>query len=105
MVILGKIWDIKGVALAGVFALNGRSFVAMCLAKKQINNWYSKITDLRIVNIKLEHLYGKFDSKTKFIPWLIGELEMNKTLELTECKQKRDFISTFDVVSFILSFK
>ena len=71
------------------------------LSKRQINNWYSKITNLRIVNIKLEHLYGKFDSKTKFIPWLIGELEMNKTLELTECKQKRDFISTFDVVSFI----
>lgn len=39
MIILGKIWGIKGVALAGVFALNGRSFMAMYLAKKQINNW------------------------------------------------------------------
>lgn len=71
------------------------------LSKKQFNEWfhtYSK--DMLCINMVLEHFYGPFDDKTKFVSFIIDELLSNKEkIPLTVGIQKRNFIYIDDVVS------
>ncbi len=54
----------------------------------------------KLINLRLEHVYGPNDRIDKFIPWLIKNMLMNtKEIILTDCIQKRDFIYIDDVVS------
>lgn len=56
--------------------------------------------NIQVVNIKLEHMYGPLDDKTKFVPWLISILlSGEEKVLLTSGIQKRDFIYIDDVVS------
>jgi nucleoside-diphosphate-sugar epimerase len=56
--------------------------------------------NIQVVNIKLEHMYGPLDDKTKFVPWLISMmLSEEEEVLLTSGIQKRDFIYIDDVVS------
>ncbi len=70
------------------------------LSKKQFVEWlkiFSK--DLKVFNLKLEHLYGEKDDMTKFVPWIIISLLKGcDKIKLTEGRQKRDFIYVKDVV-------
>ena len=70
------------------------------LSKKQFVEWLKIFSEkIKIVNLKLEHIYGEKDDTTKFIPWIITQLLKNKKeIKLTEGKQKRDFIYIQDVV-------
>ena len=53
---------------------------------------------LKIINLKLEHLYGPGDSKSKFIPSMISRLLANeKEIKMTPGNQVRDFIYVKDV--------
>ena len=70
-------------------------------SKKSVKEWYKKFSHIKIINLKLEHVYGKYDSKTKFIPWLIDNFTKNKTIKLSDCKQKRDFIHVDEIVKLI----
>ena len=70
-------------------------------SKNSIREWYKKFSHLKIINLKLEHVYGRFDSKKKFIPWLIDNMIKNKTIKLSECKQKRDFIHVDEIIKLI----
>lgn len=74
------------------------------LSKKQFGEWlntYSK--DLICVNIILEHFYGPFDDKTKFVSYIIDKFLSNQeAIDLTLGDQKRDFIYVDDVVSAFL---
>ncbi len=74
------------------------------LSKKQFSEWlntYSK--DLICVNIILEHFYGPFDDKTKFVSFIIDKFMSNdKAIDLTLGEQKRDFIYVDDVVNAFL---
>mgnify|MGYP001409098052 CR=1 FL=1 len=70
-------------------------------SKINIREWYKNFNNLKIVNLKLEHVYGKYDSKKKFIPWLIDNMNKNKTIRLSECKQKRDFIHVDEIIKLI----
>jgi len=70
------------------------------LSKQQFKEWldaYSK--ELICVNVAIEHFYGPFDDKTKFISFVIDKILSNAPeIRLTEGKQKRDFIFIDDVV-------
>lgn len=53
---------------------------------------------LRIINVKLEHFYGPNDGDSKFVTWLIRSLlDKTEDLQLTEGRQRRDFIYIDDV--------
>lgn len=54
---------------------------------------------IQVINLKLEHMYGPLDDRTKFVPWLISTLIFSKEIiPLTSGIQKRDFIFINDVV-------
>lgn len=38
------------------------------------------------------NLFGKYQNKSKFIPYIISQLEEGKPINVTPCEQKRDFI-------------
>ena len=67
----------------------------------------SKIFNIKIVNLRIDHMYGPGDDENKFIYWLIKKLRLsNDNIELTTGEQKRDFIYIDDVInaySFIIS--
>ena len=71
-------------------------------SKNQIRNWYMHYENIKILNLKLEHVYGKYDSKKKFIPWLIDGVLKNKTIKLSECTQKRDFIHVDEIIKLLI---
>lgn len=42
------------------------------------------------------NLFGNYQSKSKFIPYVISQLKDNQPLNVTPCEQKRDFIHITD---------
>lgn len=73
------------------------------LSKKQSLEWikmFASTTSCKVINMKVFHMYGENDAKTKFIPYIIDELKNNTLkIHLTPGKQTRDFIYVKDVVS------
>lgn len=57
---------------------------------------------LNIINIKLENYYGKNEPINRFIPNTIIKLLRNEDIELTDGKQKRDFVYIDDVIDNII---
>lgn len=47
------------------------------------------------------NLFGRFQPKDKFIPYIIEKLKGNERLEVTPCEQKRDFIYIDDFATLI----
>lgn len=70
------------------------------LTKHQTVEWLRLFANnLRIFNLKLQHVYGEMDASSKFIPSIIGRLLLNeKAIALTKGEQKRDFVYVLDVV-------
>ncbi|NEX02312.1 Nucleoside-diphosphate-sugar epimerase [Pseudobutyrivibrio sp. NOR37] len=55
--------------------------------------------DISLINMKLQHIYGKNDDDTKFVQFLTNSLKNNmQKLELTAGVQTRDWIYIDDVV-------
>lgn len=79
---------------------------AYTLSKKQFLEWAKntiKTNNIRFINMKLEHMYGPKDDKTKFIPWFIDQLKSGvDEIKLTSGTQKRDFIYVKDVANAYL---
>ena len=69
------------------------------LSNAQFKEWllfYSQ--SIRVVNMRLEHIYGPKDGNAKFLPWLIHEMTSGgNAIELTSGKQKRSFLFIKDV--------
>lgn len=42
------------------------------------------------------NLFGKYQNKSKFVPYVISQLKENQPLNVTPCEQKRDFIYASD---------
>lgn len=47
------------------------------------------------------NLFGKYQNEERFIAYIYKQLKRNKTLELTLCEQKRDFIYIDDFVQIV----
>lgn len=73
------------------------------LSKKQSLEWIKMLaikTPCKVINMKVFHMYGENDAKTKFIPSIIDKIKKNTpTIDLTPGEQTRDFIYVKDVVS------
>jgi CDP-paratose synthetase len=55
------------------------------------------VNGLKIVNLKLEQMYGPADNPNKFIPGMIQRLRTDEVIDLTAGEQKRDFVYVEDV--------
>ena len=78
-----------------------RNINAYALSKAQLVDWVKFLSsqNTKMVNIKIEHMYGPKDDKNKFIYWLINQLKQNvESIDLTSGIQKRDFIYIDDIV-------
>ncbi|WP_419675794.1 NAD-dependent epimerase/dehydratase [Aliarcobacter butzleri] len=79
-----------------------RNINAYALSKSQLVDWMKFLSNknTKMINIKVEHMYGSLDDENKFIYWLINKLKQNvEKIDLTSGVQKRDFIYIDDVVS------
>jgi nucleoside-diphosphate-sugar epimerase len=60
-------------------------------------------SNLKLLNLKLFHVYGPNDGESKFTSWICRQMiTSQKPIKLTEGKQRRDFIHVNDVVSAYL---
>lgn len=77
---------------------------AYSLAKRQFVEWLrQRSTQIQVINLKLQHIYGPNDHKEKFVPWLIDQLQAGtERIPLTIGDQLRDFIYVDDVVAAYL---
>ena len=81
---------------------------AYALSKHQMVDWLKFFSHkIKVVNLKLEHMYGPKDDPTKFVNWLIQQFADNVVrVPLTNGIQQRDFVYITDVVSaFITTYK
>jgi CDP-paratose synthetase len=69
-------------------------------SKAYFREWLKfESSKIKVLNIRLEHMYGVNDDSNKFIPWLIDQMiNSNDKIKLTSGIQKRDFIYISDVV-------
>ncbi len=82
--------------------LLGRDLNIYALSKAQLVDWMKFLSNksTKMINIKIEHMYGPLDDENKFIYWLINQLKQNvKMIDLTSGIQKRDFIYIDDITS------
>lgn len=70
------------------------------LSKRQFREWLqSMASDIKGINMILEHFYGPEDDATKFVTAILRSLVRGQPeIALTEGKQRRDFIFIDDVV-------
>ena len=76
------------------------------LSKKSLLFYLTKLSDkLKVINVVLEHMYGPYDSDTKFVENMIQNIAVQRVpkVSLTKGHQKRDFIYIEDVVSAYLT--
>jgi len=79
-----------------------RNINAYALSKAHLVDWmkYLSNKNTKMINIKIEHMYGPLDDENKFIYWLINQLKKNvEKIDLTSGIQKRDFIYIYDIVN------
>jgi nucleoside-diphosphate-sugar epimerase len=75
------------------------------LSKNQFREWLALYArELICINVALEHFYGPHDDNSKFVPYIINNI-LNRAdkIDLTEGKQKRDFIYIDDVVTAFIA--
>ena len=78
-----------------------RNINSYSLSKAQLVDWMHFLSNhnTKMINIKIEHMYGPLDDENKFIYWLINQLKQNvEKIDLTSGIQKRDFIYIDDIV-------
>jgi nucleoside-diphosphate-sugar epimerase len=71
-------------------------------SKKILLLWLKSLSSqVKVVNVILEHMYGPFDGKSKFVERLIQDVALGRSekVSLTHGHQKRDFVYIGDVVS------
>lgn len=70
------------------------------LSKKSLLVWLRQLSNqIRVVNVTLEHMYGPWDSRSKFVENLIQEIAVERIsrVHLTHGHQKRDFVYVDEV--------
>jgi CDP-paratose synthetase len=80
------------------------SYLSHYTQSKQSFLDYLRSQPFKTFNMQLEHVFGPNDNASKFLPSIIGRiLQGEKKIELTEGKQKRDFIYISDVIDAYLA--
>lgn len=115
--IANEVWPLKlleaGIAAGTQLFLNTDTFFAKpsfayphmrsyTLSKSGFLSWGKHAamgTQTRFITLRLEHVFGENDHPNKFIPNLLRKLTAGEAVELTEGKQRRDFIHASDVAS------
>ncbi|CEN53967.1 NAD-dependent epimerase/dehydratase family protein [Capnocytophaga canis] len=71
------------------------------LSKKQFEDWLKiESNKMKVVNLKLQHMFGEQDDESKFTSWIVSQIKSERgEIKLTKGEQKRDFIHIDDVVS------
>ena len=77
---------------------------AYVLSKRHCWEWLKLFREeMKVVNMRLEHVYGPLDDRSKVVSWLCQEFmngdNNNEVVTLSSCSQFRDFIYIDDVVS------
>ncbi len=74
------------------------------LTKKHFVDWLHVFSKrIKIVNLRLQHIYGPKDDESKFVSWLFNTMLADiSSIPLTKGEQQRDFIYIEDVVSAYL---
>lgn len=83
-----------------------RNTNAYTLSKSQFVDWlqFRNMTNLKIINLKIEHIYGNDLYSSNFINWILNQLKDNVPgIALTKGEQIRDFIHVDDVVTALLT--
>ena len=71
---------------------------AYTVSKEILIQHLKSFTNIRILNLQLEHMYGPYDSESKFISKMAKLIySKDKEIKLTKGTQKRDFIFVEDV--------
>ncbi len=73
-------------------------YSAMKNAFLEILKYYANNFSLKIINMRLEYVYGPKDDTTKLIPAMIESFLHGKSIRSSPGKQKRDFVFVEDVV-------
>lgn len=71
------------------------------LSKKSLLIWLEKLSSqIKVINVVLEHIYGPGDSESKFVESVIRQVAIQKIphIKLTHGHQRRDFVYVDDVV-------
>lgn len=90
------------------FNKGGNSYSSLLnysLSKKSLLMWLDKLsTNLKIINVVVEHLYGPGDSDSKFVESVIRRVAVEQAphIALTHGHQRRDFVFLDDVVQAYL---
>lgn len=73
---------------------------AYALTKRHFQEWlYLRRSEIKVINLQLEHFYGPGCSNSNFITLMIEKLKSNEpVIDLTLGDQKRNFIYIDDVV-------
>ena len=75
------------------------------LSKRSLSLWLEHFSsDIKIINLILEHIYGEFDNPDKFVEMCIQKIAVENVpeLNLTSAIQERDFIYIEDVVNLYI---
>ena len=75
-------------------------------SKKSLTLWFPHFGgEMKVTNVVLEHVYGPFDRKDKFVPTFIESARCNfgDGVKFSEGGQVRDFIYVEDVASALLA--
>jgi nucleoside-diphosphate-sugar epimerase len=93
---------------ASTFSVDRSSFPqelkSYILSKRHFTEWLEiQSNKIKVVNIKIEHIFGLNDSSHKFIPWVISEIKNGYyPITLHNPNEIRDFVNVKDVVSAFL---
>lgn len=75
---------------------------AYAVSKQQFVAWAKRLTSEKgtyFINMRLEHMYGPWDDDSKFVTWILRQLQQEvEVIPLTAGTQKRDFVYIDDVV-------